>query len=124
VFASGLFLASLGLASLLQPRLAKQFLGGFAGSAAGHYIELVIRGVVGLGFIVAAQRLQSGVLFQAAGWVLVVTTVALAAVPWRRHQEFARWSVPKAMAYLPLIGVISLLLGGVVLASAYAAIAA
>lgn len=124
VFASGLFLAGLGAVSLLQPRLARQFLGGFAGSAAKHYVELGLRGVVGLAFIAASQRLPGALLFQAAGWVLVATTVALAAVPWRRHQQFARWSVPKAMAYLPLIGVSSLVLGGAVLASAYAAIAA
>ena len=124
VFATGLFLAGLGVAALLQPQLARNLLGGFAGSAFKHYVELAVRAVVGIAFITAAQRLPGPVLFQVAGWVLLATTVVLAALPWQQHRRFARWSVPKAMAYLPVIGIASLVLGGAVLASAYAASAA
>jgi hypothetical protein len=48
----------------------------------------------------------------------------MALVPWRVHDRFAKAAVPKALRYLPLIGVASLALGGLLLWSLLTASAA
>jgi len=50
--------------------------------------------------------------------VLVVTSAALLLVPWQWHRRFAGRAVPQALRFLPLIGICSLLLGGLVLVAA------
>jgi uncharacterized protein YjeT (DUF2065 family) len=49
--------------------------------------------------------------FQLLGLVLIVTTLGLAALPWRWHQRFAAMSVPAARPYLRGIGVVSIAAG-------------
>ena len=51
------------------------------------------------------------------GWVLVMTTVGLFAVPWQWHRRFARWGVPYATRHLRLLAVASFAFGGFILAS-------
>lgn len=115
VTAAGLFLVALGAASLLAPARASRFLSGFARSPATHYAELAIRFVVGGAFLLAAQRALWPSAFALFGWVLLGTTGMLLLIPWRWHARFARRAVPSALRFLPLVGVSSLLLGGLVL---------
>ena len=42
-------------------------------------------------------------------------TAVMALVPWRVHDRFARSAVPKALGFLPLIGISSLLIGAALL---------
>lgn len=114
VFLAGVFLAGLGLASLVAPAAARRFLLGFAASPSLHYTELALRGVVGASFLVQAPAMRFAPLFAGAGWVLLLTTAGLLLVPWRWHRRFAQRSVPAALRLLPLLGVASLLLAGLV----------
>lgn len=108
VLLAGVFLACLGLACLVAPAQARRFLLGFASSLALHYLELAIRLVVGGAFLVAAPAMAFPRIFTAAGAVLVVTTIALALVPWPWHRRFAQRTVPAALRFLPLLGLASL----------------
>ena len=54
-------------------------------------------------------------VFVVLGWVLIVTSVALFAVPWTWHRRFAERSVPQAVRHLKLLGVASLIFGGFIL---------
>jgi hypothetical protein len=114
VFLAGLFLASLGVLSLAAPALARRFLLGFAASPLLHYSELAIRCVLGAAFLLHAPTMRFPLLFIGAGWVLLLTTAGLLLVPWRWHRRFAERSVPAALRFLPLLGVASLLLAGLV----------
>jgi hypothetical protein len=116
VLLAGLYLIGLGAVSLFDPARAARFLGGFASSARTHYAELVLRLGAGGALVAYAPRMRFSGAFALAGWVLIVTTAALLAVPWRWHQRFARWAVPQAIPHLRLIGAASFLLGGFVLA--------
>ena len=53
------------------------------------------------------------------GWVILITTAVLFCVPWTLHSRFAQRSVPRVIRFLRLLGIVSMVLGGVVL---YAAI--
>lgn len=114
---TGLYLLALGGAALVRPELAKQFLGGFVSSATTHFLELSVRILAGAALVSTAPRMPATVVFSAFGWVLIATSLVLALLPWRLHQRFAAWSVPRAMPHLPLIGIASTLAGGALLAA-------
>ncbi len=48
---------------------------------------------------------------------MVATPLLLAVTPWRVHQRFAAWSVPRATRQMALMGV-GAIVGGIVLGSA------
>jgi hypothetical protein len=122
VYLAGVYLCGLGVVAFAAPALATRFLLGHAGTATVHYLELALRAAVGAAFLAHAPSMRFSAVFLGFGWVLVATTAALAGVPWRWHQRFARRSVPLAARSLPLLAAASLLMGSFVLyAAAYGA---
>ncbi len=119
-----IFFLLLGLIALIRPSIAGRFLLGFAGSALKHYVELGVRFVVGGAMLVVAPHSTYSVALTVFGWLLIVTTAVMAVVPWRVHRRFAETAVPKALRFLPMIGVSSLVLGGLLLWSTFTASAA
>ena len=108
VLAAASYLIVLGASALFRPALAEQFLGGHATTRTPHFLELALRVVVGVAFVVSAPRLALGHTVAVFGRVLVGTSLVLAVNPWRLHQRFAAWSVPQALRYLPMIGIASI----------------
>lgn len=117
VMLTGLYFVALAALALLAPARVTRFLTGFAATAARHYLELLLRLAVGVGFVLAAPRMRYADAFTLFGWVLVGTTVCLFVVPWSWHHRFAHSAVPIALRHLRWLAVASLLMGGVVLAS-------
>lgn len=105
------FLLGLGGVSLLVPANARSFLLGFAKSPFTHYLEMLLRLMVGGSLILQAPYLSYPAAFGVFGWMMVVTTAFLILLPWKWHQRFAEKAVPRALNYLPLVGVVSLALG-------------
>lgn len=64
--AGGYFVA-LGVVSLFAPRKAASFLLGFASTPQLHYVELLMRVVVGVAFVVSAHRLLALQVFAIVG---------------------------------------------------------
>lgn len=114
VATAGVFVASIGVVSLVAPARASRFLLGFASSPSKHYAELAIRFLVGGAFLIAAPRAMWPVALCAFGWVLIGTTAVLLLVPWHWHHRFARSAVPQALRFLPLVGVASVVLGALI----------
>ena len=117
ILLTSIYLILLGVAALARPRLAGQFLLGFAKSPVKHYAELSVRLIVGAAFIAAAPSASHPSFFATLGWVLVGTTALMIFLPWELHDKIARRSVPKALPYLPLIGFSSIAFGGFVFTS-------
>ena len=113
--AVAIFFLVLGLAALIRPSSAKRFLLGFATSALKHYAELATRLVVGAAMLLVAPHSAYPPALTVFGWLLIATTAVMTHVPWRVHYRFAAASVPKALRFLPMIGVSSLALGGLLL---------
>lgn len=117
VLLSAAYLLGFGTIAVVAPARAGSYLTRFAGSVRLHVLELVVRFAVGLAFVGYASHMQFGRAFGAFGAVLLVTTLALALLRW--HRRFAETSVPAALPYLPLIGIVSIIAGaGVVWAVA------
>ena len=117
VWLTGLYLISFALVMLLAPARAKRFLGGFANSAFTHYLELGLRLIAGVAILLYAPQMLFSNFFVIFGWILVVTTVVLFAVPWQWHQRFAQWGVPYATRNLRLVAGASFVFGGFVIAA-------
>jgi hypothetical protein len=118
VLLAGLYLVGLAALCFVNPLRARNFLLGFASSAFAHYIELSLRLLVGSAFIFRAPYMPFAIGFYVFGWVLVITTACLFAVPWKLHHRFAQKSVPHVLRYLKLVAAASLVLGGFVMVSA------
>lgn len=121
---AGAFLIALGAAALFRPPTVKRFLLGFASSCAVHYLELGIRLLVGAAFICAAPSMVGTTIASWAGWILLGTTGALFLMPWRVHRALAQRTVPQALAYLPVLGMVSLIAGAFILWAAFSAVPA
>jgi hypothetical protein len=119
--AVAVYFLALGVISLFRPSQAKRFLLGFADSALKHYAELFIRLFAGSALLVFAPTSSYSTALSIAGWLLLGTTAAMAILPWRVHNRFAQKYVPKALKYLPIVGVTSLGLGGLLLWSIFTA---
>ena len=114
---AGVYFFALGLASLLLPKRASQFLLGFASSPTVHFAELFLRFAVGAALVLYAPRMFLSGIFNLFGWVLLVTTVCLLLIPWRWHRRFAQHAVPRATRHIALVGLASLAIGGLILAA-------
>jgi len=117
VICSGLFLLALGLACLFRPPRARNFLLAFATTAAKHYAELFVRFTVGGAFVLAAPNMAFPIVFSTFGCVLIITTAALACVPWRFHRAFAARVVPVATSFMVSLGLASTAAALVILAA-------
>lgn len=110
-----LYLLALGVASLLSPKAASRFLLGFASSRAMHFTEMFFRIVVGTALVLYAPHMSLPGAFNLLGWVLIVTSMVLLLAPWQWHHGFALRAVPLFTRYIALIGLVSLVLGGLIL---------
>lgn len=117
IVAAGLYLIALGVGCFVRPNAAAAFLLGFASSAFVHYRELAVRVVVGAALVAKAAALPYPPLFNAFGWVLIVTSIAMFVVPWRWHRQFAQQAVPYALRSIKLLGACSIALGTVLVAA-------
>lgn len=111
VLGSGLYLIGLGALALSRPGLAARFLLGFATSARLHYLEMLMRLMIGLALLRRSPAMLWPDLFAGFGWLLIITTIALCAIPWRWHQRFAQQVVPRALQHLRLFALVSLVAG-------------
>ncbi len=123
VFLAGCYLILLAVIAVLVPQRAAAFLGGFATSSFKHHLELALRLIVGFALLRSAPRVELPLLFQGFGLLLLATSGVILAVPWKWHQRFAKSAVPRALPYLKLIGLCSMLLGLFLLVSAIRGVA-
>lgn len=112
VVSAGLFLVALAALAWFDAPRARRFLMAFASTASKHLVELGVRMLAGASFILAAPHMALPAVFSVFGWVLVLSTLVLAVVPWRLHRRFAEQAVPRATRYMAALGTASLL-GGV-----------
>ncbi len=115
VVLAALFFLLLGVLAFIRPSRIHGFLLSFAGSALKHYAELLVRLLIGYSLLlVARESAYTGVL-SGFGWLLIITTALMALIPWRVHHRFTHSAVPKALRFLPLMGLASLAIGAFLL---------
>ncbi|HEX4911078.1 MAG TPA: hypothetical protein VFV64_09975 [Permianibacter sp.] len=118
VMVAGLYFVVLAAVAVFAPERASRFFMGFANSVSTHYLELLLRLLIGLAFLYNAEKMPLSTVFVVFGWLLVVTTAVLLLVPWQWHRRFAVRAVPKAISKLGLIAASALIAGVGILAAA------
>jgi len=115
---AGLYLVGLALLAFCKPQKAAKFLLSFASSASLHYVELGIRIMIGAGFVLRAPIMPFSAIFSCFGWILIITSTCLLAIPWQWHQRFAQRSVGQALRYLKLVAISSFAFGSFIIGCA------
>ena len=109
------FFLLFGVLAFVRPARIHGFLLGFAGSALKHYAELLVRLLVGASLLLLSPESAFAGVLSAFGWLLIITTALMALIPWRVHHRFTQSAVPKALQFLPLMGLVSLAIGACLL---------
>ena len=94
VVAFGLFLIVLTGVAFANPALAARFLMSFASSARTHYIEQVVRLLIGTSLVVLSPTMWQANLFWLIGWAIVVSSVALILLPWQWPHQLGERVLP------------------------------
>jgi hypothetical protein len=108
-FAIGLILFE-ALVLNAKPK-AINFLNAFVKTPRHHFLEQILRLIVGTAIIVQAPNMAFSELFGIFGWVIIITSLMLIGLPWRWHQNFARKVIPTVIKYIHLYGILCLTLG-------------
>jgi hypothetical protein len=110
----GLFLVGLTVVVFTKPAVAERFFTLFASSARAHYIEQVIRLVIGASLIVRSGAMWQPKVFCFVGWAIVLSSLVLLLTPWRWHHRFGEEVRPTLIRHMKLFAV-GLLAFGVLL---------
>jgi len=100
--------------------VAERFLSGFASSAKTHYIEQILRILVGGALVIYSSSMWQAGLFWLIGWIIVASSVGLLLIPWQWHHRLAEKLLPVLIQHMRLYAIGSLAFGIFIL---YAALA-
>ena len=106
--------------ALAKPAIAEGFLTAFASSARTHYVEQVVRLVVGTALVVRSPIMWQPKMFWLVGWAIVVSSAVLLCVPWQWHHRLGERVLPLLVRYLRLYAVASLAFGALLLYGVFA----
>jgi hypothetical protein len=98
-----------------RPAIAERFLMHFASSARAHYVEQVLRLLVGAALVVLSPAMWQPTVFWLVGWVVVISSVALMCAPWQWHHRFGERIRPIMFRYLRLYAVGAFAFGALLL---------
>ncbi|GAA0857744.1 hypothetical protein [Aliiglaciecola litoralis] len=111
VFMFAVALIGLAVNAILFPNKTILFLSKFASTARLHIVEMIVRLVVGIAFVIAAPEMLFHSLFYLFGLVLIITSVLLLMMPWRWHHQFAVVVLAPLLRRVWVFAVLSLPLG-------------
>jgi hypothetical protein len=120
VVACGLALIAFPGVALARPAIAERFLTAFASSARTHYVEQLVRLVVGAALVVRSPMMWQPKVFWLVGWAIAVSSAVLLCVPWRWHHRLGERVLPLLVRHLRLYAVGSLAFGALLLYGVFA----
>ena len=112
--AFGVFLIGLTVVVFAKPGVAERFFMAFASSARTHYIEQIVRLVIGASLIIRSGAMWQSKVFWLVGWGIVVSSLVLILTPWQWHDRFGEEVRPMLIRHMKLFAV-GLLTFGVLL---------
>lgn len=115
VAAFGLFLIALTGAVFAKPALAQRFFMSFASSARAHYVEQVLRVLIGTSLVVFSPAMWQGYVFWLVGWAIVVSSVALLLIPWQWHHQLGERVLPMIVRHMRLYAIALFAFGALLL---------
>ena len=120
VVAFGLSLIAFPGVAFAKPAIAERFLTAFASSARTHYVEQVVRVLVGAALVVRSPIMWQPKMFWLVGWAIVVSSAVLLCVPWRWHHRLGERVLPLLVRHLRLYAAGSFAVGALLLYGVFA----
>ena len=112
--AFGFFLVGLTVVVFAKPAVAERFFMSFASSARTHYMEQVVRLLIGASLIIRSGAMWQPKVFWFVGWAIVLSSLVLILTPWQWHDRFGEKVRPMLIRHMRLFAV-GLLAFGVLL---------
>ena len=88
---SAFWLIVVGVFMLVSPNIALRYIGKFASTSRIHYLELVLRLILGVSLIFFADLSKSPMTLDLFGAILIGTTAILFFVPRKLHAKLANF---------------------------------
>ena len=120
VVAFGLSLIAFPGVAFAKPAIAERFLTAFASSARTHYVEQVVRLLVGAALVVRSPVMWQPRMFWLVGWAIVVSSAVLLCVPWQWHHRLGVRVLPLLVRHLRLYTAGSFAFGALLLYAVFA----
>ena len=111
----GLYLVSLLILTILRKEDAVSYFSSFASSAKAHYLEQVLRLIVGIAMLTYSKSMLYEHVFQIFAWTLILSTIVLLFIPWTWHNKLGKWVIPVTIRNLKFYALSAALLGGFIL---------
>ena len=120
VVAFGLSLIALPGVASAKPAIVERFFAAFASSARTHYMEQVLRSLIGAALVVRSPTMWQPKMFWFFGWAIVVSSAVLLCIPWQWHHRFAERLLPLVVRHLRLYVVGSFIFGALLVYGVFA----
>jgi hypothetical protein len=120
VVASATYFIGLTVLVLTKPAVAERFFMGFASSARTHFVEQILRVLVGGSLVVYSSAMWQAGIFRLIGWAIVVSSVALMLFPWQWHHRFGKKALPIFIQHMRLYAIGTFAFGAVILYAVFA----
>jgi len=120
VVAFGLSLIAFTSVAFAKPAIAERFLSAFASSARTHYVEQVVRLLIGAALVVLSPTMWQPKMFWLFGWAIVVSSAVLLCFPWQWHHRLGERLLPLLVRHLRLYAGGSFAFGALLLYGVFA----
>ena len=118
--AFGLSLIAFSGVAFAKPAMAERFLTAFASSARTHYVEQLVRLLVGAALVVRSPIMWQPNLFRLVGWAIVFSSAGLLCVPWQWHHRLGKRVLPLLVRHLRMYAIGSFAVGALLLYGVFA----
>ena len=81
----GLYLISLLVITILNKTIAVSYFSSFASSARAHYLEQILRLIVGMAMLSFSKSMLYAQFFELFAWIIILSTIVLILIPWTWH---------------------------------------
>ncbi|MEP0985657.1 hypothetical protein [Ekhidna sp.] len=111
----GLYLVLLLAIAAIKKNTAIRYFSTFASTAKAHYLEQIIRIIIGSSLLIFSSEMLGTWYYYYFGWLLVGTSILLLIIPWQVHHRFGKWAIPLTIKYIWLYASIAAILGMIIL---------
>lgn len=94
VVASATLLIGLTVLVFAKPVVAERFFLSFASSAQAHFVEQILRVLLGGSLVIYSSSMWQPHTFRLIEWAIVVSSVGLMLIPWQWHHRFGKKVLP------------------------------
>lgn len=106
------FLLATGVVMLVKPMALFGVMEKYARSLELQVVAVVVRIILGVVFILAAEDTKFPMVIQIIGWLMIVAGIIVAVIGRRRFIGLMEWAMPVLPKYGFIVGLVAIVFGG------------